>query len=108
MDYQKAYEKLEKYGQLQILKYYDELTQEQKEALIAQIMETDLEVVSACAHKETLNVKGDITPLASMQVYEIAKKKEEYQNIGKEAIKAGKIGAVLLAGGIQRGCRVSC
>ena len=100
MNYQQAYEKLEKYGQLQVLKYFEELTEEQKNELITQIAETDLDVVAACAHKETLNVKGKITPLASMQLDEINVKKEEFNSKGIEAIKAGKVGAVLLAGGM--------
>ena len=34
MNYQEAYEKLEKYGQLHVLKYYEELDDGEKEALL--------------------------------------------------------------------------
>ena len=33
MGYQEAYEKLKKYGQLHVLKYYEELSEEEQEAL---------------------------------------------------------------------------
>ncbi len=85
MNYQQVYDKLEKSGQLHVLKYYEELTQEEKEA---------------CKHKEELNQKGEITPLSAMQLNEIAERKEEFMSAGIDAIRAGKVGAVLLAGGM--------
>lgn len=100
MNYQEAYEKLEKYGQLQVLKYYEELNGEEKEALLAQIEQTDFDVVSLCKKKETLNPRGKIEPIGVMRLPEIEKKRDEYTGIGLEAIKAGKVGAVLLAGGM--------
>lgn len=100
MNKEEAYEKLEKYGQLHVLKYYDELTEEEKAALLKQIEETDLEVVSQCSKKEQLNQKGKISPLSAMQLPEIEAKKEEFMAVGTKAIKEGKVGAVLLAGGM--------
>lgn len=100
MNKEEAYQKLEKYGQLHVLKYYDELTEEEKAALLKQIEETDLEVVSQCSHKEQLNQKGKISPLSAMQLPEIEAKREEFMAIGTKAIKDGKVGAVLLAGGM--------
>ena len=100
MNKEEAYEKLKKYGQLHVLKYYDELTEEEKAALLKQIEETDLEVVSQCSKKEQLNQKGKISPLSAMQLPEIEAKKEEFMAVGTKAIKEGKVGAVLLAGGM--------
>lgn len=100
MGYQEAYSKLEKYGQLHVLKYYEELSGEEQEALVAQIENTDFEVLSLCKHKEELNPRGKITPIEVMQLPEIEQKREEYTRCGLEAIKAGKVGAVLLAGGM--------
>lgn len=100
MNYQEAYTKLEKYGQLHVLKYYDGLGEEEKETLLAQIEQTDFEVLSLCEQKESLNLRGKIEPIAVMQLPEIAEKKEEYTKTGLEAIRAGKVGAVLLAGGM--------
>ncbi len=100
MGYQEAYSKLEKYGQLHVLKYYEELSGEEQEALVAQIENTDFEALSLCKHKEELNHRGKITPIEVMQLPEIEQKREEYTRCGLEAIKAGKVGAVLLAGGM--------
>ena len=41
MGYQEAYEKLEEYGQLHVLKYYEELSGYEKEELLSQIGNTD-------------------------------------------------------------------
>ncbi|MDE7018240.1 MAG: UTP--glucose-1-phosphate uridylyltransferase [Lachnospiraceae bacterium] len=100
MDYQRAYEKLEKFGQLHVLKYYDELTKEEQEMLLKQVEDTDFTMTDSCKHKEELNRKGKISPLSAMQLKEIAERREEFTAIGMEAIKAGKVGAVLLAGGM--------
>lgn len=100
MGYQEAYNKLEKYGQLHVLKYYDDLSGYEKEALMEQIANTDLEVLGQCRNKEELNPRGKITPIEVMQLPKIDEKRDEYTKIGLDAIKAGKVGAVLLAGGM--------
>ncbi len=100
MDYNEAYKKLEKYGQLHVLKYYDELTDAEKEELLKQIEETDMEVLVSTAGKGGSNAKGKITPLSVMTLSEIESRKDEFTKAGIEAIKAGKVGAVLLAGGM--------
>lgn len=100
MGYQEAYDKLEKYGQLHVLKYYDELSGYEKEALLEQIENTDLAVLEQCRHKEELNPRGKITPISVMQLAEIESGREAYTRTGLEAIRAGKVGAVLLAGGM--------
>ncbi len=100
MNYQQVYDKLEKSGQLHVLKYYEELTQEEKEALLAQVETLDFSMTASCKHKEELNQKGEITPLSAMQLNEIAERKEEFMSAGIDAIRAGKVGAVLLAGGM--------
>ena len=56
MNYQQVYDKLEKSGQLHVLKYYEELTQEEKEALLAQVETLDFSMTASCKHKEDLNL----------------------------------------------------
>lgn len=92
--------KLEKYGQEQVLKYYDELSEQDKDELLSQIEATDMEILDACNHKEDLVKRGVIEPLAAMELSEIEANKERFTDIGLEAIRAGKVGAVLLAGGM--------
>ncbi len=100
MTLSQAREKLEKYGQEHVLKYYDELSEDEKEALLAQIDATDMSILESCKHREELSKKGAITPLAAMQLPEIEANRESFTATGIEAIKNGKVGAVLLAGGM--------
>lgn len=99
MNYEEAYGKLEKYGQLHVLKYYEGLPEEKKAALLSQIENLDFGILQYCK-ENTTNQKGRIAPLAAMQLPEIEKKKEEYTKIGIEEIRQGKVAAVLLAGGM--------
>lgn len=100
MGYQEAYDKLKQYGQLHVLKYYEELSGCEKEALLKQIMDTDLAVLQQCEHKEALNPRGEITPIKVMQLAQIEARREEFVQIGLDAVRAGKVGAVMLAGGM--------
>ena len=100
MTLSQAREKLEKYGQEHVLKYYDELNEREKDELLAQIEATDMSILESCKHRDELAKKGVITPLAAMQLPEIEANRESFTETGLEAIKAGKVGAVLLAGGM--------
>lgn len=97
MNYNAAMEKLKKYGQEHVLKYYDELPDEQRNTLIEQIDRTDFTVIGQAA--ET-GKRGAIAPIKAMTIPEIDMGRERFEHIGMEAIKAGKLGAVLLAGGM--------
>ncbi len=99
MTYQEAYDKLAAYDQTHVLQFYDSLTDPQKEELLAQIEATDLEVIKGLAHKED-TLKGTVTPLNAMEIDEINESRAHFTEIGLNAIKEGKIGAVLLAGGM--------
>ncbi len=100
MTLEAAKQKLEKYGQEHVLKYYEELSEAQKQALLTQIEETDMSILAACKDKEALAQKGEITPLAAMELDEIQANKESFTDTGIQAIQEGKVAAVLLAGGM--------
>lgn len=100
MNYEEAKKKLEKYGQEHVFRYYDELSDREKKELIGQVEATDMEVLSMCTHKEELPRKGVITPLAAMELDEIERNREAYFNMGCKAVRDGRVGAVLLAGGM--------
>ncbi|MDE7403974.1 MAG: UTP--glucose-1-phosphate uridylyltransferase, partial [Lachnospiraceae bacterium] len=100
MDYKQALEKLTAAGQEHALQYYKELTKEQQELLLAQIDATDFAVLSSLKDRKEENVRGRITPLAAMQRAQICEREEEFHAIGLDAVKKGKVGAVLLAGGM--------
>ena len=100
MNLENARKKLEEYGQLHVLNYYDELTDEQKEALLKQIDETDFSVIRYAANPHGNQTRGKITPLGAMEIPEIEKNKEHFTEVGLKALREQKIGAVLLAGGM--------
>ena len=100
MDFLQAKEKLEKFGQQHVLKYYDELTEAEQKELLQQIEETDFAVIENCKNLGKSEGRGKFEPLAAMQVSEIEKRKDEFFKIGVDTIKAGKVAAVLLAGGM--------
>lgn len=99
MTYAEAKEKLAKYGQEHVLQYFDELNEAEKAELLEQVAATDFSVVAAVGNEE-LSKKGEITPLKAMELPEIEANRDMFYNKGLEAIKAGKVGAVLLAGGM--------
>ena len=92
--------KLSEYGQEHVLRYFDELSESQKADLLSQIENTDMSILSAVGAPDALNAKGKISPLKCMELSEIEAGKETYTKTGLDAIKAGKVGAVLLAGGM--------
>lgn len=95
-----AKKKLEQYNQQHLLKYYEELSAEEQKALLTQIEETDMSILSACRHKEELVKKGVISPLAAMESDEIEANCDSFTAVGLDAIRSGRIGAMLLAGGM--------
>ncbi len=100
MTFEQAQAKCKEYGQEHVLKYFEELTEQQQLALLAQIDATDMSILEACHKKEDIAKKGVITPLAAMELDEIEANRESFTATGIEAIRAGKVGAVLLAGGM--------
>lgn len=100
MTLEQAEEKLSKYGQEHLLKYYEELSVQEQQELLAQINATDMSIYETCQNKEKLLEKGVITPLAAMELDEIEENRESFTATGLETIRAGKVGAVLLAGGM--------
>ena len=100
MNIEEAKEKLQKYGQEHVLKYYSELSDSEKQELLAQVEDTDFAVLANCKNLGHADARGEFAPLAALQVSEIEKRKEEFTKLGVETIKAGKVAAVLLAGGM--------
>ena len=100
MNYSEAKEILGKYDQEQLLKYYDELEDDQKISLLNQIEGIDFELLNLIKDNEEAK-KGVITPLDdAVSIDDIEKNREKYTNIGVSAIREGKVAALLLAGGM--------
>ena len=101
MNYEAAYQKVKEFGQEHILKYYEELTEAEQAALLAQIEKTDFSVLTQIESAQAgAAERGKIQPIYVMKVDEIKEKEARFKEIGVEALKAGKVGAVLLAGGM--------
>lgn len=99
MTYQEAYDKLAAFGQTHVLKYYDSLSEGEREELLAQIDATDFAVTLGLAHRGE-EKKGRVTPLSAMVREEIEASAEHFTAVGLDAIREGRVGAVLLAGGM--------
>ncbi len=74
-------------------------TPEENEVLKKRLEEIDWSVLEHIERKETVNERGEFAPLEAVEVQEIEKRSDEFKEIGLKALKAGKVGAVLLAGG---------
>ncbi|MBP3216913.1 MAG: UTP--glucose-1-phosphate uridylyltransferase [Lachnospiraceae bacterium] len=98
--YEQALEKLQKYGQEHALRHYDELNEEEKRALLDQIEGLDFSMIHYVHDRDELPARGEISPLGAMEIPEIEEKKEHFLQIGIDAVKHTKVGAVLLAGGM--------
>lgn len=101
MDYASAAKKIKKYSQEHVFKYYDELSENEQKELLEQIETTDFSNLSSKEKEEgKTDGRGVFSPIESMELSEIESRKDELKRIGLDAIRAGKVGAVLLAGGM--------
>ena len=62
-----AKQKLQQYGQEHLLKYFDTLSETQKEALLQQIEETDFSVLNKIGSNEEESSTGTITPIRALR-----------------------------------------
>ena len=74
-------------------------TTEQNEKLSKRFEEIDFSVLEHIERKETVNERGVFAPLDAVEVSEIEARGAEFKELGLKAIREGKVGAVLLAGG---------
>lgn len=90
---------LKEHGQEHIYKAYEKLDAAGKEKLAAQVDKIDWSIVSMAGHGEVSMERGKLEPLSALEVSEIEAGRAKYEETGLKAIQAGKVGAVLLAGG---------
>ena len=74
-------------------------TTEEQEQLKKNLDAVDWSVLEHISKKETVNERGVFAPLDAVEVSEIEARSEEFKTAGLKAIREGKVGAVLLAGG---------
>lgn len=99
----KAKEITARYGQEHLLYNYEKLPQKKKEKLIKQILKINFEEVQLLyknIKEQTQNTSQKIEPIEYIDKEKLSKEElERYNNIGKKAIKEGKLAAVTMAGG---------
>lgn len=94
--------KLKKYNQEHLLEHYERLDQAHKKELIKQINNIDFSLIESLyksTKKEEKNNEDKIEPIEYLDKFKLNDKYKYYENIGKQAIKEGKLAAVTMAGG---------
>lgn len=99
MTYEEASRLLAAKGQEHVLVGFDALSGQEQETLLAQIAQVDWDVVSMAGREEKQEL-GQISQLPAVDIDEIETRKSEFTEAGLAAIRQGKVGAVLLAGGM--------
>lgn len=82
-----------------INKQLEQLPDDLKAGLQKQVDGTDWSVLDALKDYGGDSGRGVISPLEALEISEITARREEFKNIGLQAIRDCKVGAVLLAGG---------
>ncbi len=91
---------LKQYGQEHILAHYGELDENEKEKLLSQIELIDFSVLEYLSNENRHSSnRGKFEPLGAVTIEDIAENKDKYHSVGVDAIRNGKVAAVLLAGG---------
>ena len=98
-----ATEKIKKYEQKHLLKYYDKLNTEERENLLEDIINTDFEQIQELyknIEKENKNKEDRIEPIEYINKEKLSLEEQKYYiEIGKETIKNGEYAVVTMAGG---------
>ena len=101
MTYEQAKALLTEKDQMQLLQYYDELDDAGKKNLLDAIENIEWSFEEALKNPTDLSGKGrEISPIDGLRRADIEKREAEFEAAGVAAIKAGKVAAVLLAGGM--------
>jgi len=93
---------LKKYGQEHLLNFYDNLEEKKQKELLEEINNIDFELINSLYNKtKTTNKKENdvIEPIDFIDKYKLNEDYKYYENIGKKAIKEGKLACVTMAGG---------
>ncbi len=93
---------LKKYGQEHLLNNYESLDENKKEELLKEIENIDFELVKSLYENTKRELKvsdAKIEPIEYLDKYKLNDKYKYYEEIGKKAIKDGKLAAVTMAGG---------
>lgn len=100
---QRICQRLSALGQAHICTYLEQLGEAEQDAMLRQIDTLDLSILDPeCADEQ----RGVFAPLYATTLEEIGRNRSRFTVAGLAAIRAGKVGAVLLGGG--QGTRLGC
>ena len=95
----KHIDKLEKYNQKHLLRFENELNENEKQELYNQINNLDFSYLDELK-KEHKKENVEISPLKAMTIDEISAYRCKFEQLGISALQNQKVGALLLAGGM--------
>lgn len=99
----KAKEILKKYHQEHLLYFYDDISEEQRESLLNQILQIDFDEILTLYENSKKNTNLDISTLSPLPHFEKDKFSDEeinlYTKLGEEIIKSNSLAVVTMAGG---------
>lgn len=99
MDYQRSKTYLQQRGQSQLLDYFEELSESEREQLLSDIENTNFNIIKNPGNTSAKK-RGKLAPIESaVTVQEALRRKIQFESVGLNALSEGKVAAVLLAGG---------
>jgi len=93
---------LKRFNQEHILNGFENLVENKQKKLIEQILDIDFALIDslyANTKNDVNNCNDKIEPMEYLDKYKLNEKYKYYENIGKEAIRNGKLATVTMAGG---------
>ena len=100
LSYDEAKQKMAQHGQDHVLRFWDRLDEQQRAGLLTQIADLDLDALArmrALLAQNEAPVTADIRPADVVQLSGPAR--QEAREAGEAALRSGKVGCVLVAGG---------
>lgn len=95
-----AIRKLREAHQEHVLRFWDELTGDERDALARQVMGIDFSVLEAAQEGPAASDSGTVRPLPALELGEVEREKDRFEAAGLKALQEGRVCAVLLAGGM--------
>ncbi len=99
MTFEQAKELLTEKNQAHVLANFEDLKVEEQQTLLAQIEALNWKELAQATEEHEWKV-GQLSPLGAVEIDEIEARKAEFEAAGLEAIREGKVAALLLAGGM--------
>ena len=93
-------EKLRKYKQMQLLRFEEELSKQEKQELINQIESLDFSYLNELKKTQQIQQESVISPIDALTIKEIEARKNEFMKVGVDALRKYEVGALILAGGM--------